>query len=113
LPHVTKAAVGQSGIIPQNSPFFPKFTEGIYEKGKETPAVLARRWGFTDVSTFNRAFRQTFGISPGEARASALTGQSAADLPKVAESGLLTRWIAQISGAPRPAIAPPLTTPSR
>jgi AraC-like DNA-binding protein len=93
---------------------FPNSQKGFTKKAKRRRlAGLARRWGFTDVSTFNRAFRQTFGISPGEARASALTGQSAADLPKVAESGLLTRWIAQISGAPRPAIAPPLTTPSR
>jgi AraC-like DNA-binding protein len=31
-------------------------------------AMVARRWGFTDPSSFNRRFRATFGMSPGEWR---------------------------------------------
>ncbi|WP_019927411.1 helix-turn-helix domain-containing protein [Nocardia sp. BMG111209] len=31
-------------------------------------ATLAHRWGFGDISGFNRAFRATYGVSPGEMR---------------------------------------------
>jgi AraC-like DNA-binding protein len=30
--------------------------------------VVARRWGFTDASSFARMFRATFGMSPREWR---------------------------------------------
>jgi AraC-like DNA-binding protein len=31
-------------------------------------AAIGARWGFADPATFNRAFRNTFGVPPGEYR---------------------------------------------
>jgi AraC-like DNA-binding protein len=65
-------------------------------------AGLARRWGFKDGSTFNRAFRLSFGISPGAARAAALNGQSVPNLAPSGDAGSLGRWIALVcAGQPR------------
>jgi AraC-like DNA-binding protein len=37
-------------------------------------AEIAYCWGFNHVATFNRNFRKAFGITPGEARAQAISG---------------------------------------
>jgi AraC-like DNA-binding protein len=36
-------------------------------------SVLAYRWGFNDLSTFNRSFKQRFGVTPSQYRAGATT----------------------------------------
>ena len=68
-------------------------------------AGLARRWGFKDASRFNRAFRQTFKISPGQARAAALGGITSGDFTMDINEAPLGRWIAQICAA-RPTSTP-------
>jgi AraC-like DNA-binding protein len=35
-------------------------------------AQVAFRWGFTDLSTFHRAFRRAFGVTPGDVRLATL-----------------------------------------
>ncbi len=42
----------------------PARTQGI--------ATLARKWGFEDISTFNKAFRKHFGCAPGRLRQAAM-----------------------------------------
>jgi AraC family transcriptional activator of tynA and feaB len=37
-------------------------------KSGERISVLARRWGFTEISTFNRSFKLRFGCSPTQCR---------------------------------------------
>jgi AraC-like DNA-binding protein len=59
---------------------------------------IARRWCFSDFSSFNRAFRQTFAFSPRQARAAALSGLSA--LSEHTQPASLARWIAQICATP-------------
>lgn len=45
----------------------------LLEAPRETIATVAMRWGFNDLSHFSRTFRQRFGMSPREYRATAGT----------------------------------------
>ncbi|MEV7806778.1 helix-turn-helix domain-containing protein [Microbispora sp. NPDC088329] len=47
--------------------------------------AVAARWGFTDASTFSRAFRAAYGISPREHRHTAAAGRSAGSGPSGSE----------------------------
>ena len=38
------------------------------DRAHESVAHVAFRWGFTDLSTFHRAFRKSFGVTPGDVR---------------------------------------------
>jgi AraC-like DNA-binding protein len=45
----------------------------LREPGQRTISVIAYRWGFNDLSHFNRAFRAHFDMTPGEWRHAAVT----------------------------------------
>lgn len=63
-------------------------------------SLIAHQSGFKNVGSFNRAFREAYGISPGEARAAALRrfpGEVLRSGPAKAIS--LSRWLAQIGPA--------------
>jgi len=59
---------------------------------------IAYRLGFKNVSAFNRVFRETYGVSPGQARATALKGFSGVLLrAETAGGDSLGRWLARIA----------------
>ena len=62
---------------------------------------LASRWGLRDQTTFSRAYRQVFGMTPREARAAALAHRAPVKL-STDGPGILATWIAQICVAARP-----------
>lgn len=58
--------------------------------------AIAEHWGFANVPTFNRLFRETFGMSPSDARAAARAGiLSAAARGERGELGheFVNRWL--------------------
>ncbi len=61
---------------------------------------IAYRLGFKNVSAFNRVFREAYGVSPGQARATALKGFSATLLRGESAVGdSLGRWLTRIARA--------------
>jgi AraC-like DNA-binding protein len=60
-------------------------------------AQIAYRFGFKNVSAFNRLFRATYGVSPRQARAAKLKGVTYTTLKADAGKGpSLGSWLAQI-----------------
>jgi len=59
---------------------------------------IAYRFGFTNVSTFNRLFLTAYGVSPGEARERSFKGAGIQLLKsKPTRNGSLATWLAHIS----------------
>ncbi|WP_126400987.1 helix-turn-helix domain-containing protein [Blastochloris tepida] len=62
---------------------------------------IAHRWGFRNLSAFNRLFAQTFGLTPGDARAAA--GRCREGLLTLADEpagkGILAQWLEQTARA--------------
>ena len=64
--YAAAVAAGARRYVAQSGCYYYVPGDGLAD---ESVATIAFRWGFGDLSGFNRAFRATFGATPREVRA--------------------------------------------
>lgn len=68
------------------------------EKADHRIGPMAYRLGFKSINSFNRAFREAYGKTPGEARRAAHQGAGTTKMltSEAIGAGILTQWLAEI-----------------